>query len=246
MEALMKNQFVISQYESFKEGNIYANQSSVILEWLLTEGLLHDEFSLREVARETSVSLGLVQRIFKILSFQGLLQINGIRTSKSFTFKKGAQLLENWINHYSIIKKCKMRTYHSGLQGRKEILETLAQSSLNQKVTLALHTAADALGYKNNNLDSVELYINHPVELLQIQELLLLEPKEKGYEVLLIEPYYKNTLNQKQTEKNSLLITSPLLTYLDLYHFPLRGQEQADFLANRQPELKQIFKSGHS
>jgi hypothetical protein len=29
---------------------------------------------------------------------------------------------------------------------------------------------------------------------------------------------------------------------LDLYHFPLRGQEQAEFMAERVHELKRIYK----
>jgi hypothetical protein len=39
-------------------------------------------------------------------------------------------------------------------------------------------------------------------------------------------------------------ISPPLLTFLDLYHFPLRGQEQAEFMAQRIPELKRIYKNG--
>lgn len=43
--------------------------------------------------------------------------------------------------------------------------------------------------------------------------------------------------------KNNFLFKSPfLLTFLDLYHFPLRGQEQAEFLAERMATLKRIYK----
>ena len=43
---------------------------------------------------------------------------------------------------------------------------------------------------------------------------------------------------------NSIKIAPILLTYLDLYHFPLRGQEQAEFMAERIPELKRIYRNG--
>ncbi|MGZ3632939.1 MAG: hypothetical protein ACXWM7_01240 [Parachlamydiaceae bacterium] len=72
---------------------------------------------------------------------------------------------------------------------------------------------------------------------------MLLEPQERGYEVLLVEPYYKSLL-QNACNSNQELNTSPtILTFLDLYHFPLRGQEQAEFMAERLPELKCIYKS---
>ncbi len=63
---------------------------------------------------------------------------------------------------------------------------------------------------------------------------------------MLIEPYYKSLL--KNTSKQGLDVNaSPsILTFLDLYHFPLRGQDQAEFMVERLPELKRIYKSGKS
>jgi hypothetical protein len=42
----------------------------------------------------------------------------------------------------------------------------------------------------------------------------------------------------------NLRFSPALLTFLDLYNFPLRGQEQAEFMAERIPELKRIYKKG--
>jgi len=54
--------------------------------------------------------------------------------------------------------------------------------------------------------------------------------------------WYKNLLNR---DMNSGQGMSPaLLTFLDLYHFPLRGLEQAEFMAERIPELTCIYKNG--
>jgi len=41
-----------------------------------------------------------------------------------------------------------------------------------------------------------------------------------------------------------VFVSPPILTFLDLYHFPLRGQEQAEFMAERLGGLKPIYKSG--
>ena len=187
----MKGRFLVSSNEDPAEGNVYADKSSLVLDWLLRVGLSKESFSLREVAKETGVSLGLVQRVFNILVLKGLLQVEGIRTSKRFSFNKSKELLESWLEHYSIVKKCKIRTYRSALSGKSEWIKALKKSGLGSEVILALHSAADALELKNTNLEGLELYILDPSIRPKLENALQLEPQERGYEVLLIEPYYK-------------------------------------------------------
>ncbi len=242
----MKGRFLIGSNEKSAEGNIYSDKSALILDWLLREGLKSEELSLRKVANETSVSLGLAQRVFEILVLKGILQTEGIRTSKKFFLKNPKLLLESWLGQYSIVKKCKMRTYHSGFQNKAELLEALRKSNPNQKVALALHSAAEAYGCKNTNLNTLELYLIDPLARPQLEKKLLLEPQERGYEVLLIEPYYKSLIKNAYDSSQDINASPLILTFLDLYHFPLRGQEQAEFMAARLPELKRIYKSGKS
>jgi len=242
----MKGRFLIGSNEKPAEGNIYSDRSALILDWLLREGIKSQELSVRNMAKETGVSLGLVQRVFEILVLKGILETEGIRTAKKFFLKNPKLLLESWLEHYSIVKKCKMRTYRSGFQDKKELLEALEKSKLSKKVTLALHSAVEVLGCKNTNLNTLELYLLDPLVRPQLEKKLLLEPQEKGYEVLLIEPYYKSLLRAAYDSSQNINASPPILTFLDLYHFPLRGQEQAEFMARRLPELKRIYKRGKS
>lgn len=239
----MKDRFLVSSNEIFVEGNIYADKSSLILDWLLKVGIDKEEFSLREVAKDRKVSLGLVQRVFGVLVLNGLLKAEGVRTAKKFSFKKPRLLLKTWLEQYSIAKKCKMRTYRSGFQRKEELLEALKKSKLSQKVALALHSSAEAYGCKNTNLQTLELYLLDLAARSELEKALQLEPQERGYEVLLIEPYYKSLLNLSIGSGKNVRNCSALLTFLDLYHFPLRGQEQAEFMAERIPELKRIYKN---
>ena len=139
-----------------------------------------------------------------------------------------------------------MRTYRSGFQDKAELLEVIKKSNLSNKVVLALHSAAEAHGYKNTNLNTLELYVLDPLVRSQLEKKLHLEPQERGYEVLLIEPYYKSLLKKTSGLDLDIKVSLSILTFLDLYHFPLRGQEQAEFMANRLPELKRIYKSSKS
>ena len=241
----MRGRFLVSSNKNPVEGNVYADKSSLILDWLLRKGLCEESFSLREVAKEVDVSLGLVQRVFNILVMKGLLKVNGIRTAKSFSFNKSKQLLESWLEHYSIVKKCKIRTYASALSGKSEWLKALKKFGLEQNVALALHSAAEAHGYKNTNLEGLELYLLDPSIRAKLESALQLEPQERGYEVLLIEPYYKMLLKENRKGGREVGVCPLLLTFLDLYHFPLRGQEQAEFIALRSPEMKRMYKNVH-
>lgn len=242
----MEGRFLIGSNEKPVEGNTYSDKSAVVLDWLLREGIKSRELSVRNVSKEAGVSLGSVQRAFWGLVLKGILQAEGIRTAKKFFLKDPKRLLESWLEHYSIVKKCKMRTYRSGFQDKEELLEMLKKSNLSNKVTLALHSAAEAHGYKNTNLNTLELYMLDPLIRPQLEKKLLLEPQERGYEVLLIEPYYKSLLKNTCTSNLDINVSPSILTFLDLYHFPLRGQEQAEFMAERLPELKRIYKSGKS
>lgn len=242
----MDGQFLLGSNEKPVEGNIYSDKSAVVLDWLLREGIKSRELSVRNVSKEAGVSLGSVQRVFETLVLRGILQVEGIRTAKKFFLKDPKRLLERWLEHYSIVKKCKMRTYRSGFQDKGELLEAIKNSNLSNKVALALHSAVEAHGYKNTNLNTLELYILDPLIRLQLEKKLLLEPQEKGYEVLLIEPYYKSLLKNTSGLDLDINVSPFILTFLDLYHFPLRGQEQAEFMAERLPGLKRIYKSGKS
>ncbi|CUI16653.1 hypothetical protein PNK_1033 [Candidatus Protochlamydia naegleriophila] len=242
----MEGRFLIGSNEKLVEGNIYSDKSAVVLDWLLREDIKSRELSVRNVSKEAGVSLGSVQRVFETLVLKGILQVEGIRTAKKFFLKESKRLLEGWLEHYSIVKKCKMRTYRSGFQDKAELLETIKKSNLSNKVVLALHSAAEVYGYKNTNLNTLELYLLDPLLRPQLEKKLLLEPQERGYEVLLIEPYYKSLLKNNCDANLDINASPSILTFLDLYHFPLRGQEQAEFMAERLPELKRIFKGGKS
>ena len=82
----MKNQFLIKSNKSFIEGNIYANKSSLILDWILQIGIDKKKFTMIEVARDRDVSVGLVQRAPKILKivqckFKQWINFRNIRTN---------------------------------------------------------------------------------------------------------------------------------------------------------------------
>jgi len=230
------------------QADIYADKSALILEWLILEGQFRKNFSLREVCLAAGVSLGLTQKVFQVLIAKGFLKVSGLRTSKKFSFSKATTLLSEWLKSYHLLNKKRSYIYASGLTSRKKIIEAIEKSKLSKDVALALHSAAENHGRSNTNLKGLELYLLNPQKRTAFEKLLHLEPQERGYDVLLIEPYYRSMLRAPGRPENflwqgeaqaKLAAAPPLLTYLDLYHYPLRGREMAEYL--QKTELKRFF-----
>lgn len=245
-----KGNFLLPRHTVDNVPNIYADKASCILEWMLLKGIDKDLFSLREVAKETEASLGNIHAIFSALVFNGYLKVKGIRTNKRFFVNDPQRLLMDWIDNYSIVDKCKIWSYSTAFSSKKQLIDALLKSGLQKNVVLALHSAAEAHKCKHTTLEQqLELYILQPSMRQELEKVLQLQPKERGYDVLLIEPYYKSLIKrdisiQKQSSNNGLFHTPELLTFLDLYHFPLRGIEQAEWMADQIPKLKKIYKRG--
>lgn len=238
----MKGKHLIGSNVSEAEGNLFANRSALVVHWLLFRGVNRSEFTLREVAREAGVSLGLTQKVFKTLAFEGILTTEGVRTAKKFSLKKGGSLLKKWADSYSMTSKCRYWSYRSKFQSAEEVLNLIRDKKLSNDVALTLHSAAKAYGLQNTNLHTFELYLLNPEAKEKLEKYLCLEPQEKGYEILLIQPYYKALLKEHATLWKGLKVAPIDLTYVDLLHFPLRGEEQAQFLLERDPGLNRLVK----
>lgn len=239
----MKGHYLISQGSSPIRGNIYADRSALILNWLLNYGIERSKFSLRELSADCQVSLGLVQRVVSALVHTGIVQAEGVRTAKHYRLVRPTALMTSWLEYYHIVDRCKKWTYRTGLTGRRDLLAAIRRAGLGLKVAATLHLAAAEHGCKNTNLETVELYLLEPEVKGILEEVLDLEPQERGYEVLFIEPYYKSILKSNMEVRDGIGLSSPLLTYMDLYNFPLRGREQAEIMAERIPSIKQILES---
>lgn len=221
------------------EIDIYSNKSSLILFWLLTniDQFKNEGFSLNELSRLTGTSTGLVHKIIKQLEYEGIVISKGLRTSKKFFLKSPDKILLSWIGEYNLTRKTKTKGYAA-------FDITTTKNKLN--LLPALHTASiEFFNLKTTNLKTKEYYILNWKNLPKMTEPLGLTELDRGYEVLLIKPYYTSLIEKiyKDADKNWMQAYE-ILTVLDLLHFPLRGIEQAETLFRKSEVLKNICSWG--
>jgi hypothetical protein len=214
--------------------DIFSDKSSLVLFWLLS----HREFlsfSVNELARSSSVSVGLAHKVVKQLEFKGIISSEGLRTNKRFSLAKSDELLINWINHYQISNKTQMRGFQAA---------SLSESFIGKYgLVPAVHTAATKIYHvRVTNLSTQEFYVIDWDKLGKVGEEFELTEMNRGYQILLIKPYYKTLIAtmKRGAVNEDVLNAFEILTFLDLYHFPVRGIEQAEALYRNSSLLKSI------
>jgi hypothetical protein len=68
---------------------------------------------------------------------------------------------------------------------------------------------------------------------------LKLDEVKQGANVIILDPYYKNSVFYGLREVDGLLVVSDIQLYLDLYHYPIRGLDKAEHLYEKR--LKNLF-----
>jgi DNA-binding Lrp family transcriptional regulator len=232
----MRNALVLPNRSQPLEIDIYSNKSALVLFWLLAhrrqsqkEGL-----SINELARSSQVSVGQVHKVIKHLEYEGIIKAKGLRTNKKFLLDSPKAIFQGWLSHYQILKKARSRGF-----ARSSPITALQK----QKLFPALHTSCKTVfGIKSTNIRGEEFYLAEWNTLPKLIDNLGLQELERGYEILLIDPYYSalvsNIMDKKQ--RKTWLDSYQILTFLDLFHYPLRGIEEAEVLFRKSSILNKI------
>ncbi|MFN3455341.1 MAG: hypothetical protein ACK41T_10315 [Pseudobdellovibrio sp.] len=178
---------VLSKNPIGTEIDVFSNKSSIVLFWLLMnhKRIKEDGFSINELKRITGLSIGLVHKVVQQLEYTGIVVAKGLRTNKKFYLKAADKILLEWVKKYNLIKKTKTKGYSFTHFINKE----LDYDKL--RLIPALHTSASKLfKIKSTNIRSTEYYLTNWNDLKHVEHDLKLEELDRGYELLLIKPYY--------------------------------------------------------
>ena len=216
----------------------FSKKSGTALLWILAHQQYQRSFSINELGKTLNLSPGTVHRTLAVLAYEGIFSTSGLRTAKQYSLNNTKEHLKQWLQSYKV------------LQRTKKLQATSSDPSLLTKLNLldlgivpALHTAARKTFHVGVvNIRSFEGYVLNWKKISSIASKLSLVEQDRGYDVLLIEPYYHHFVslyfeNYNKPDWNSAY---EILTFLDLYHFPIRGREQAEALFRKSSALKSI------
>jgi len=220
----------------------FGKKGALALFWTLSRtGVERSEaFSINELAKLINSSSSTAHRSISALALDGIFKAEGVRTSKRYSLKKPDELLKLWIKSYKFNRKVKK--LQLGISNPAEF-QKKKNELLSDFGVPALHTAAKNIFHVGvSNLQQIEAYVSEWDGVEKLSKKFGLVEQGQGYEVLLLKPYYDQVVLNFRDHSNDPQWNSAysILTFLDLYHFPLRGLEQAEALFRKQKVLSSI------
>ena len=186
----------------------------------------------RDFEKEFSVGRARAAAVLSIMRKKGF--VGGIRSGRlaHSILQNGKSLLEEWLKFYNF-ELNKVHLYYSP---HGDILPRLKVFFGTKKMptgyALTLHTGANLItNYVNT--PAVYCYLRGEkfnAVSLDLRQALDLKELKKGGNFYLIKPYYKNGVFFNNQTIKGYNVVSDLQLYLDLYNFPQRGRDHAEYL----------------
>lgn len=232
-------------YWTFSKGVIKMNvllsdKAAVIIYAMLSQP--NRKWVARDFEKEFGVGRARAATVLSELHAEGF--VGGIRSGRlaySVLQNKG-ELVEEWLKLYKF-ELNKSYLYYSDSE---DILSRLKKyfTSKNQEqiYALTLHTGANLI---TNYVNTPTIYCylsadNFKNASLNLRQALDLKELKRGGNFCLIKPYYKTAIFFNTQKIKGYNVVSDIQLYLDLYHFPQRGRDHANYL------LKALKEKGKS
>jgi hypothetical protein len=186
-------------------------------------------WGVRELAAQAGVSLGTASQVIRALSGMGAIDQKQQGRSACIRLTDAGLLLHPWFSAYSWERNT-AAAFHAPMGDMSRFLRRLPKLLDETRWALTLHAGAAQLA-PHATWDRVHVYadVETPADLLRIGE-------DHGWEqaadgrVVLMKPYYRTSVWHEMQTLHGLPVVSTLQLALDLWHYPLRGREQAEHL----------------
>jgi len=221
-----KNPFVGKR----KLKTIFKPVSSRILRVLLEEP--KKNWKILELSKIAEVSLGQTSNVCRwLLDEEYLKKDHGF-----YSLTEPGKLLDEWCQNYTYTQN-KMFAYYSFEQNLEKLIKKVLQIGKDKSLeyTLTLLSGASLVAPFIRGISSLQMYIADSEALSKWVRLLDLRPVESGSNISMYIPYDEGVFYKTQ-KVNGIKIASNIQLYLDLYSYPARGREQAEFL--RRSKIK--------
>jgi len=219
---------------------LLGDKASIIIRAMLSQP--DRKWVARDFEKEYGVGRARAATVLSALRAKGF--VGGIRSGRlaHSVLQNKEELLEEWLKVY----KFELNEAHLYYSAHEDILGRLkdyfATKNEPEKYALTLHTGANFItSYVNTQM----IYCYLPAEnfksaSLDLRQALDLKELKTGGNFYLINPYYKSAAFFNTQAIKGYNVVSDIQLYLDLYHFPQRGKDHAEYL------LKTLKEEGKS
>jgi hypothetical protein len=204
---------------------LFAPRSSRIIRVLLEHP--GTDWTLARLASEANISLRTAHLVINALVDKALVE----KGRAAIRLQKPGDLLDLWAESYRLDQH-RRHTYYSFVRNPRELAAKLAASAKREQLALALtlHSGA-ALVAPFVRSGEVHAYVRGDLD--RFVKALDLRPVETGGNVHLLVPNDEGVFYRARTIEGLPVVCNTQL-YLDLFHYPARGREQADELRRQK------------
>ncbi|MBI4388062.1 MAG: hypothetical protein HY582_03360 [Candidatus Omnitrophica bacterium] len=190
------------------------------------------EWVVRDFEKELGIGRGWAARVLALLREKGYLKGEARGRGAFAVLRNREELIQEWIRDYDFTLNKTHFYYASDTNLLPKIKQFFNRYTKEKAYALTLHTGANLM---TNFVRTSTIYLYLDSKdfkriSLELRQTLDLKELKKGGNVCLIEPYYKKSSFFGLQKIKGYPVVSHLQLYLDLYHFPERGREHAEYL----------------
>jgi hypothetical protein len=186
-------------------------------------------WGVRELAQAADVAVGTASQVLRTLARIHAVELKRTGRAAQVTLHEPARLLERWFSAYSWDRNVGV-AFHAPVGDVPRFLRRLPKLLGERRWALTLHAGAAQVA-PHATWERVNAYVDveNLAELIGVGKDLGWDAAADG-RVVLMKPYYRTSVWHNLQVPNGLPVVSTLQLALDLWHYPLRGREQAEHL----------------
>lgn len=219
----------------------FSDGASLVLRAMLADP--HRAWVVRDFVAKLGVSRGWAADILSLLRRRGYLRGKNRGRDASSTLRNAEELMREWVKHYDVEWNETHLYYSPDPVILPKIKDLFKNWGLEKSYGLTLHSGANLI---TNFIRDANAYLYLETDKfdelsLELRKALDLKELKTGGNIYLMAPAYKKSAFFGLRKIKGFSVVSNLQLFLDLYRFPQRGQEHAEYLLRRLKEEGQKF-----
>ena len=186
-------------------------------------------WTLTELAETADASLGQTYKVSEKLAAEAFARKSG---RGGLTLTDATGLLDLWRETYDVNEANDVHSFHTSQRDPRRLMAEVERAArdLDQRYAFTLHAGASLVAPHVRHSD-VHFYVaNDPQSWVDALDL---HAVEFGGNIHLLRPYDEGIFYRLR-QPEGIAVVGNIQLYLDLYNYPARGREQAEFLRDRE------------